>query len=571
MPSGIGTVIKEFFKNKTHLYYFILYVITVSLSFPLESIVIPILTGKLINKLYTLKTGDKQKNIKGIIYVFLMIIGAWILTSLSYYIMNKTDAHLIPEFSVFFRNYIIRKLYLKYQNHMEDLKIGVISTKLIELPLNMTEFIDMFMNMIFPRLFIVIVITFYFLYLDYRIGLIIIVGVTILYFLQKKTVNGCLKLSINNNSIFENLNEINKDKLSNLSSIYSSNKVNYEINKSSLINNIYRDKYKTSLQCINKVKTIGYTMNIILFIFINSMALYLYVKNKINIGVLISVFLTVIYLLQYLMDLSFWSPKIIEYMGNINNSKKFLEDLANVKTDEKPPIYITNGSVEFKNMSFGYGDNLLFSNMNFKLNSGRKACIVGKSGSGKSSIIKLLMGYYPISNGTILIDGQKISDYNVGSIRQNISYIHQSVILFNLTVYENIIYGLVNDDVDNNNIDNGNIPSHEQVNKLIKDLHLENVYKNLPDGIDTNVGVNGDKLSGGQRQITFLLREIISDKKLFILDEPTSALDPENRKNVQTFIKNLKNKTVIIITHDNDFANYVDDVYMLKDGHLSKM
>ena len=167
------------------------------------------------------------------------------------------------------------------------------------------------------------------------------------------------------------------------------------------------------------------------------------------------------------------------------------------------------------------------------------------------------MGFYKINEGNILVDGQNINDYNIGSIRKNISYINQNTKLFNLSVYDNILYG--NEHKDKKYVDN-----------IIKSMNIENIYKNLEKGLETNVGVDGDKLSGGQKQITFLIRELIGDKKIFILDEPTSALDDINKQLILDLIKKIKGKTVIIITHDMDFTKYVDTTYLISDGVITR-
>jgi len=332
--------------------------------------------------------------------------------------------------------------------------------------------------------------------------------------------------------------------------------MNDEIKDNNKNNEHYRKNYTSSLQCTNKIKFISYLINIFLFFFINSTTIYLFIHNKIKIGVVISIFLTVIYLLQYLMDISYWAPKLIEYYGTIQNSEKFMDELNSISPDNRPPIHVSAGSIQFNHVSFDYNGKPLFNDLNVNIPSNQKVCIIGKSGSGKSTFIKLLMGYYTIKSGSIMIDSQNINDFNVNSIRQNISYINQNIVLFNKSIYDNIIYGSTP------------TPSKEQVLEKINSLNLNSIFKNLTDQIDTIVGVNGNKISGGQKQIVFILRELFSNKKIMIFDEPTSALDGENKKIILDLILKISNKTVIVISHDNEFLNYVDTSYVLRDGHL---
>jgi len=165
------------------------------------------------------------------------------------------------------------------------------------------------------------------------------------------------------------------------------------------------------------------------------------------------------------------------------------------------------------------------------------------------------MGYYKVPNNTIFIDDQDINSYSLSSIRMKISYINQTTKLNNMTIYENIKYG--------------NDMTTEYISTLILKYNLQNIFKNLPKGFDTNVGVNGDSISGGQKQIIQLLRCYSKNNKIIILDEPTSALDNETRLVVLQIIKDISiNSTLIIITHDENNLDLVNKIISLKDGKI---
>jgi ABC-type multidrug transport system fused ATPase/permease subunit len=559
---GIFSIVLKFFENSEHFYYLIVYFITLFFSFPIESLLVPFLTGKLINQLYELTPSNRDSHIFKIGLLFVAIIVAWIVNAIAYSVMDSNDSLLISEFTAFFRNFVIEKLYVKYENQFDEVNIGAINTKLIVLPHNLTEFLNIFMGYVFPKVFIVFFIMVYFFYLNYSIGLILLVGLILFYIFSKQTLSNCIDLFVEQNTQFEEINEIQKDKISNLFSIYSSNKMDDEIRDNEKNNENYKESYRSSLRCTNRLKTITYISNLFLFFFIICFTLYLFIHQRLSIGVVVSIFLTVIYLLQYLMDLSYWIPKLVEYYGSVENSNEFIRELDSIVPDSKPSLNVENGFIQFIHVQFRYGDKMIFNDLNLTIESCKKVCIIGKSGSGKSTIVKLLMSYYPVSSGMILIDGQNINDFNVNSIRKNISYIHQSIVLFNKSVYDNIVYGVSS---------SGSVPTYDQVQAFIVSMNLQNVFGGLKDGLNTQVGVNGDKLSGGQKQIVFILREILSDKKIIVLDEPTSALDPENKKIVLDFIRNIKNKTIIVITHDYSFLDYVDQSYLLKDGILNPL
>ena len=545
-------IFKNFLKNSEHKKYFLIYLTSVMLCYPIESIILPYLTGNLVNILY-----EKKKDIKKILIAFAFIIFAWIINTITYYGSNVADAYLAPNFILYFRNFIMEKLFIKYENNYDEIKIGIITSKLITLPENFKEIFDLILTYIFPKIFIIIIISIYLTWLDYKLGIIILISFTFLGVSIHNIFNKCIIITKDSQKYFENINEDYKDKLSNIFSIFSSNKIKDEINNTNITNNKYKTILSDSLNCINNIKLISYINNIFLFCAINIINIYLFKNNKITGGHFVAIFLTLLYYLQYLMDISFLAPKIIEYYGILKNSEQFLENLETITQDDRPDIIIKDGNIKLKNIYFGYNNKLLFDNLNIEFENNKKVAIIGKSGSGKSTIIKLIMGYYKINEGSILIDNNNIYDYNIGSIRKNISYINQNTKLFNLSVYDNILYG--NENKDKKYVDN-----------IIKSMGIENIYNNLEHGLENNVGVGGEKLSGGQKQITFLIRELIGDKKIFILDEPTSALDENNKQLILDLIKKIKGKTVIIITHDMDLTKYVDTTYLINDGVITK-
>jgi ABC-type multidrug transport system fused ATPase/permease subunit len=545
-------IFTNFLKNSEHKKYFLIYLISIILCYPIESIILPYLTGHLVNILY-----EKKKDIKRILIAFGFIIFSWIINTIAYYGANVSDAYLAPNFVLYFRNFIMEKLFIKYENNYDEIKIGIITSKLITLPENFKEIFDLIFTYIIPKILIIIIISIYLTWLDYKLGIIILISFTFLGVSINNIFNKCIVITKEAQKYFENINENYKDKLSNIFSIFSSNKIKDEIDNTNITNNKYKTILSSSLNCINNIKLISYINNIFLFCAINIINIFLFKNNKINGGQFVAIFLTLLYYLQYLMDLSYLSPKIIEYYGVLKNSEQFLENLETIDNDNRPDIIIKDGNIKLKNIYFGYNNKLLFDNLNIEFESDKKVAIIGKSGSGKSTIIKLIMGYYKINEGEILIDKNNIYEYNIGSIRKNISYINQNTKLFNLSVYDNILYG--NENKDKKYIDN-----------IIKTMNIENIYKNLEQGLETNVGVDGEKLSGGQKQITFLIRELIGDKKIFILDEPTSALDENNKQLILDIIKKIKEKTVIIITHDMDLTKYVDITYLINDGVITK-
>ncbi len=218
-----------------------------------------------------------------------------------------------------------------------------------------------------------------------------------------------------------------------------------------------------------------------------------------------------------------------------------------------------SGDIQFRNVTFSYPtrkEMKIIKGINININEGQKIALVGQSGSGKSTIVSLLMFFYELDSGDVLINNQLISDYNITNLRQNIGIVPQEVILFGGTIRENILYG------DPSSSDAAILNAARLSNSL-------DFINSFPDGMDTMVGERGIKLSGGQRQRIAIARAILKDPKILILDEATSSLDAESEKLVQDALNKLmKGRTSIIIAHRLATIKDVDQIYVLENGEV---
>lgn len=217
--------------------------------------------------------------------------------------------------------------------------------------------------------------------------------------------------------------------------------------------------------------------------------------------------------------------------------------------------------IQYQNVAFSYPsrpDMEVLKDISFEVKSGEKIALVGYSGAGKSTIVQLLMRYYKLSGGQILVDGKNINDYDLIDLRKNIAIVPQEVMLFGGTIYENIAYG--NPEASENEV----IEASRKANAL-------EFINSFPEGFQTVVGERGIKLSGGQRQRVAIARAILKDPAILILDEATSALDSESEKLVQDALDGLmQNRTTIIIAHRLATIRNVDTIYVLKEGEISE-
>jgi subfamily B ATP-binding cassette protein MsbA len=218
-----------------------------------------------------------------------------------------------------------------------------------------------------------------------------------------------------------------------------------------------------------------------------------------------------------------------------------------------------DGKIEFRNVSFRYaeGGRPILDDINIKVDAGSVTALVGHSGSGKTTLAGLLPRFYPDYEGSILLDGHELADYELDNLRSHIALVSQNVVLFNDTVAGNIAYGALAG------------ASREAIEQAALDAHAMEFIEQLPDGLDTLVGENGTLLSGGQRQRLAIARALLKDAPILILDEATSALDSESERVIQTALAEvMKNRTTLVIAHRLSTIENADQVVVLDHGKV---
>ena len=226
-------------------------------------------------------------------------------------------------------------------------------------------------------------------------------------------------------------------------------------------------------------------------------------------------------------------------MANIENMFALMELSSGVKNiNNAPDLEITKGAISFNKVSFNYRpDRPIVKDLSFDIRAGEKVAIVGASGAGKSTLVKLLFRFYDPSQGSILIDGQDISQVSQHSLRQVIGIVPQDTVLFNQSIFENIRYG--NPEA-----------SDAEVLQAIKLAHLQSFIAELPDGAETVVGERGLKLSGGEKQRVAIARTILKRPPILVFDEATSSLDSKSERSILSALQEIsQGHTSMVIAH----------------------
>ena len=274
-------------------------------------------------------------------------------------------------------------------------------------------------------------------------------------------------------------------------------------------------------------------------------------------------------------DIVFVQGVLLVVFSNTNNLGRFLRRIyeAGADTHEMLDILdlvpevrdvprarvlkVTKGAIEFDHVAFAYRNGVdVLRNLSFSIPSKQKLALVGASGSGKTTISKLLFRFFDIQGGVIKIDGQDISKVTQDSLRDAIAYVPQEPILFHRSLLENIRYGR-------------RTATDKEVVQAAKLAHCHDFIQNSPEGYETLVGERGIKLSGGERQRIAIARAILKDAPILVLDEATSSLDSESESFIQDALKKLmRNKTVIVIAHRLSTIMEMDRIIVMQDGKI---
>ena len=251
----------------------------------------------------------------------------------------------------------------------------------------------------------------------------------------------------------------------------------------------------------------------------------------------------------FLVNGSVSANKIMDELSSSRNNENKIQ--SNLKKHN------FKGAIKIKKLNFNYPNrDKILHDINIEIRKNEIVGFIGETGSGKSTLIKLIMGLIDNKNGDILIDEIPIKEIRQ-QWQKNIGYIPQNYNLFDESILENIVFGEKRENID-----------LFKINNLTKNLNLDHFISNLPKKIETLIGPNAKKISGGQAQRIVIARALYNDPEIIILDEATNALDSDTEKQILNYFYSLKNKTIIIITHNEKILQNCDKIYQIVDGKI---
>ena len=557
----------EFFKE--NILWLIISIVVLFVTNPLEMIVLSNLFTNFTNSINKLDYSGSMSILWKIAGLYTLIDGMYMLSS--YY-----DKIYYPKMEKFIRFKLVDLIFKNIEVNYDDDNISSSILKLLVIPNTTIICTQSFVYWIFSFIITIFSILAYITYTNLEIGLIIILlfGLfcVVYYYILMKIKDKSSEREKEEKILMTHVDDV----LSNSLSILSCKKVKEEKEYLENRHSIYDEVQEQQLWYSSK-GTYLFSFIVTIILIVSVFIIFKFYKSKkISSEGTIKMIIIILFFTRYLKTSVNRTVQIMYLYGKLEQNEKSIETIMNdiIEDGIKKGIPIT-GNIEFRNVSFEYSkkdENTIkieessnskekikvLHDVSFKIKPLDRVAIIGTNGSGKSTIIKLIMGYYNVSSGQVLHNGVNVLDINREYLRSKIAIINQKVVLFNRSIIDNICYG-------------NNIPK-EKVKQLLKKLHVMSVFKNQPQGLETLAGLHGSTLSGGQKQIIYLLRCYLSNKPIIIMDEPTAAVDNIHKKYIMRMIDEMaKKSTLIVVTHDNEYAASFPTKIYIEDGKIVKV
>mgnify|MGYP004622442343 FL=1 len=461
-----------------------------------------------------------------------------------------------------FINKVCKDMYNKYQNlpaiAFEKAGVGELINRLSSDPDRVLDLLNQLVKMILKIIMALIIVI-----VSFKISIFIGIEITIFAIIMGIISSKYFPvIKSTQKEIKKESDKLIKRATENLTGIREIKALGIKNNMINLINNDIDNYCNKSLK-INRYESVYNGLNNIVYYVLQFIILltcgYLFIKGHIVYSVLMMVH-------TYIWRIDEVAETLSSFGVNYNKVKVSLSRIDEVvnnkifKDEEFGDITLTNvkGNVAFKNVSFKYTkkENLTLDNLSLNIKTNQKTAIVGRSGNGKTTIFNLLLRYFDVTSGKVLIDGVDIKDLTEKSLRKTISCVRQNPFLFNMSIFEN--FKIVKPDI-----------TLKEVKEVCKRAYIDEYIESLPKKYNTIIGEGGINLSGGQKQRLAIARTLLLYTKIILFDEATSALDNESQKYIKMTIDDLtKDHTIIIIAHRLSTIIDADEILVIENGKL---
>lgn len=506
--------------------------------------IIPIITGLIIDSLL-------ENKFTNILYLILINVLLIIIASIYNYLLNVSAKMAAIEYSNEIKEKALKRLLKLKINIIEKYKSGLLASKIVNDVNNIHHGLITFLTHFIPGIVTLILTLIIMFFINFKITLIIFLITPISVFITIYIAKQNKKLTDISNKEYNEMTSYIKEQIELKKYINVEKLENQKEQKINDLSEKYMKDESIALFYASISNPTTRLINGIITIIVVLYSSFEIMNGNMTIGIF-STFL--IYANRYAKPLN----EISQVINRLTISLTSYDSIKELINEEIEEFINSNdeiiGSIEFKNVSFSYNnDKEILKNINFKINNGEKIAIVGPTGSGKTTIIQLLLKFYNINSGSILIDGKNINDINTNILRDNIKVVLQDAHLNNENIKDVLKYS--------------NDVSDKEIKDLLKRINIKPNFLGMNDKLENITSI--DNLSNGQKQIISMIRAMLSNPKIVILDEATSDVDSLTEKNIESSINELtKGKTSIIIAHRLSTIISADKIIVIDNGKV---
>ena len=537
---------------------FICYLSILLFMYPMEDLIIPNLFGKLYDTIkdkstygnpYNIIDNIKKLNTPGIM---ISIVGIYITVLLGDHFKSLLESELSPGYLKYLRTLIFEGTVNKNQEEYKDVKLGEYMSKVLELTRSLRDVFQYCIGQFFPYISSSLVIVLYLSYNVPELSITLIMSTLIIVLGSMYSSEHIMELTRKREKFFtEELSESIQDKMHNMMNIVTNNEGSNVIENNDDLENKNAKMMKDIITTESTCSSIIHAFTILTYAFCLFILYNMLITNRINVSNMITYMLTLGKYMTSMHNLNWGIIFMLSYrIGILTSHREYLDEIFKYTDLKKQQVKFKDNSIVIKNLKYKYDesqDNYIFDNLNIKINHNEKVGVVGRAGSGKTTLMRILVGLHKPNSGSVIVGSQDISKISKKDLRDQVNYVNQRTAMFNGDVVFNMKYA--------------NNKSEKEITALLEKYKLTSVFSKLEKGIHNDVGVNGGQLSGGMQKVTMLVRGICRSGNIVIFDEPLASLDEHTGEKVMNMIlTECKNKTLIIITHDKKILPYMDRV-----------
>lgn len=544
------------FMKRNHRSFFFMQLL--ALGWTLDHIAWPQIISIIVDILGAYQ-GNKEDIWDAISWVVLLGGVLWLIIEFSMRASGILLARIMPKFEANIRmamfEYVSRQSHTYFANNYS----GSLSNKINDLPRSSSAIISMMITTIVPALATIIIMSAMFAWLYPMFGALIFLWVLIHMGISLFTASRAQDLSNEHAESRSSLAGQIVDSFTNNIIVRIFARRRHELSRISESQYDEKKKHVMSLMYVEKVKVwLGVFCFLFVGVFMTWLQIYTYKNGIISIGDLIFTFQGSVNVVMVTWWVGHDLPRMFQEIGVCQQAFNIMQAPIQIQDyRDAEQLKITRGEIRFQDVTFRYErNNNIFNDQNVVIKPGQNVGLVGFSGSGKTTFVNLILRYFDITSGQIMIDNQDISRVTQDSLRDQIVMIPQEPMMFHRTLMENIRYGNLN-------------ATDEEVIEASKNARCHEFIMKLKDGYHTIVGERGLKISGGQRQRIAIARAMLKKGRILIMDEATSALDSVTERYIQESITEMsQGKTTLIIAHRLSTLGSMDRILVFKDGHI---